>query len=847
VARRLRKHRAALIALAVYNFVLFFPIAFMGRVVSPNDVFYNYEPWKSARPSGVTLAQNSSLNDPSTAYYTLMTLVRDDWRAFHWNPYVASGIPGFGSSAAAMLSPFILLPALAVPAAWVYTAILFLKLNAGFVFAYLWLREERLGKRGAAIGAIVIAGAGVYAVRWLWQITNATVLYPALLWIVRRTLNGKRTPIAVTALIALSYALAGFPAAMAYGAWMVALYFVASCALRVARAVSSRRKSPSNPQLVTRNLLRVAAGVLIAALIAVPSLLPFVQLLKRSGYLEARQSTSLAGVYPSDNWRNFVEPDRLGHHAFKNWRGDKRLGPLNNYPETTIYLGLLTLPLALLGVFNRRARTRWFWLAFAAFVLACMFGAPGLAPFVASLPGFKFSALARVALLLPIAVGYLAAAGTRFLRKPLLMYAAVAIISFDLGLLAGRFYPYLEPKAAEVPVTPMMKFLRAEQQPFRAAPFMDYFWPNTAELARFEDVRSHFGSELQYRRLLLRLDPTAWSGASTVITFNSIHYQFADPLAGLLGIRWYIEHKDIDIIRWTLFGATVPGVQEVSGWVPLRGVLQRTIRVDAEPFWSIELPLRLDDVQPNGRVDIDLLKNGAVLWSRAFAREDITALGKVYIPLRPHARLGEQVTLRIRGTGVKAFLLEGANDMPGEARIFYGRVTIPIAFERELPDGRLFRNVGELPRFRVVSRLRKLNDDEFLAARDVDFSSEAVITDDPVMPPQLGPANARVTLASYAPDEQRVITESDAAFFLASSEKLTPELGVTIDGRKARLIEVDSLFAGLEVPAGRHELVFTRRIGRGTWWLAGVGVVLLLLSIVPLAPARGERVARSAG
>jgi len=38
-------------------------------------------------------------------------------------------------------------------------------------------------------GAIIVAAAGVYSVRWLWQITNATALYPALLWIIRRTWN----------------------------------------------------------------------------------------------------------------------------------------------------------------------------------------------------------------------------------------------------------------------------------------------------------------------------------------------------------------------------------------------------------------------------------------------------------------------------------------------------------------------------------------------------------------------------------------------------------------------------------------------------------------------------------
>ena len=830
-----------MLALAVYNFALFFPIAFMGRVVSPNDIYYNYYPWATVKPAEVVLAQNSSLNDPATAYLTLMSLARDDWRTFHWNPYIASGVPGFGSSASAMLTPFALIPALLVPEAWIYTAVLFLKLNASFLFAYFWLREERLGKRGAAVGAIVIAAAGMYAVRWLWQITNTTVLYPALLWIVRRTLNGKRNSIALVALVAFSYAVSGFPAAMAYGAWMVALYFVAGCLLPVARAASLRRNNPSSPQQspgngprttgnLRRNVLRDTAAVVIASAIALPTLVPFVQLLKRSGYLEVRQRTSLAAVYPIDHLRNFIEPDRLGHHAYKNWKGDARLGPLNNYTETCLYLGLLTLPLALLGIFNRRARARWFWLAFGAFVVACIFGMPGVAPYVATLPGFKFSALARVSLLLPLAAGYLAAAGTRLLRWRVLMLAAALIISFDLALLAARFYPYLEPRIAQVPLTPMMQFLREEKGPYRVAPFFDYFWPNTAELVRFEDVRSHFTSEGMYRRLLTRLDPGAWGGASTVITFNSVNFNYADPLTGLLGIRWYLEHNVIDIVKWSVFSATVPGVQEISAWLPLRAdtAAQRTIRVEAEPFWSIELPVRVDEAKANARLDVELVKNGRVVWSRAFEKNDVTALGKVYIPLRPYARLGESATLRVRATNMTAFLLEGANSNANEARFFYGRVTIPVMFERELPDGRVFRNLAELPRFRAVSRLRKLNDDEFLAARDVDFAHEAVITDDPVMPPQLGPANARVTLASYAPDRQRVVTESDAPFYLASSEKLTPELRVTIDGRAARAIETDSMFAGVEVPAGKHELLFTRRIGRGWWWAAIVGGILWL-------------------
>ncbi|HVE71518.1 MAG TPA: hypothetical protein VNI54_09145 [Thermoanaerobaculia bacterium] len=237
MARFIRKHRTALLALAIYNIVFFFPVLFMGRVVSPNDVFLNFSPWNLGRPLDVTRAQNSLLNDPPTAYFTLLSLAKADPRTFHWNPYIASGVPGFGSSAAATLTPFAFLPLL-VPLAWLYTAMAFLKLNASFVFAYLWLREERLGRRGAAIGALIFAGAGVYSVRWLWQITNATVLFPALLWIARRTFSGRRTPVVVVALIALCYVISGFPAAIAYGAWMVIAY---ATYVMVERGSSSRR------------------------------------------------------------------------------------------------------------------------------------------------------------------------------------------------------------------------------------------------------------------------------------------------------------------------------------------------------------------------------------------------------------------------------------------------------------------------------------------------------------------------------------------------------------------------------------------------------------------------------
>jgi hypothetical protein len=841
--RFLRRHATALIAIVVCNFVVFFPVAFMGRVVSPNDVFFSYSPWSSMRPD-TWHPQNLLINDPPTSYYTMLARVKSDWRIFHWNPYIACGMPGFGSSGDSSLTPIVLLPVLLLPLTWSYTGILFLKLNLSFLFAYLWLREEHLGRRGAAVGAIVIAAAGAYSVRWLWQITNATVFYPALLWIVRRTLRGKQTSIALVAIIALSFGISGFPAAIAYGAWIAIAYAIY---LGVVRAFSRSAPEAHTTRPLLGSLARTAAAGAIALLLAFPTLIPFVQLVKRSGYLETRQQTSLQAIYPPTHWASFIDADRLGNPASKNWRGDAELGVLNNYVEATVYLGALALLLALLGLWNRHARARGFWVAAALLILMCMFGFPGVSQVMAHVPGVKYSALARTVLLLPLAAGYLAAAGAERLvlwirrfasLRAILAGVLAAAVAFDLGLVAGRFHPYLDANDADVPATPVIEFMQRDHGPFRIAGFFDYFWPNSAELFQLEDVRSHFGSEGDYRRLLQRLDPEVWNGHSTVLQFNSLKYNFTDPLAGMLGIRYYLEHKYIDIIKWSIFAATVPGVPN-RGPIALApgAVMQRTIRIDAEPVWAVEVPCSIEasgavaasaghSPAPGARaapqVEITLVKDGAAVWSRRFTKADADVMSKLYVPVHGVARLGDVLTLRVRSIGARASL------NGGDGGFYYGRVMTPVIWDRDLPDGRVFRNLSELPRFWSVTKFRKFNRDEFLKARDVDFANEAVITDDPVMPPPVASPDAHVTLARYEPDEQHVLTNAPEPMFLASSEKLTPELRVTIDGRGVRPTEINMLFAGVAVPAGRHEVVYSRRIGRGWWWVAMVGLVLWL-------------------
>jgi hypothetical protein len=439
--------------------------------------------------------------------------------------------------------------------------------------------------------------------------------------------------------------------------------------------------------------------------------------------------------------------------------------------------------------------------------------------------------------MLPIAVAYLAAAGAAFLsRGPFRIAIAMllaAASAADLAVFAGRFYPYIEPRLASPPSGPTVTFLQAQPKPFRIAPFFDYLWPNSAELYHLEDVRSHFSSEGSYRRLLERIDPSAALTTSTVINFNSLKFNFDDPLVSMLGVRYFLEQRSIDVMKWMILKNTKPAVKEIAATtMEPGGVMQRHVRVDEEPFYAIELPIELQATLGRApHLDVTLTKGTTIVYTRSFTAGDITALGKIYIPLRPYARLGETVMLRLASSGMRLRMLTGAIDVAGDAPLFYDRVMTPLIFERDFPDGRIFRNVAEVPRFHAVTRVRRMSVNELLATKKIDFAVEAIVTDP--RPMNIDASDAIVTLRSYQDDEQVVDVSAPAKTLLASSQKLTPELRVTVDDHTVDPIQINVLFAGVPLPAGNHRVVFTERLGRRWWPVAGIALLLLIaLSVV---------------
>ena len=156
------------------------------------------------------------------------------------------------------------------------------------------------------------------------------------------------------------------------------------------RATSWRRNDLNGARRGARPSCGATGDGLYAAL-AAPFVAPFVSFLGRSGYLEARASIAgeEVGTYPADHLGALIDPFRLGNPGERLWFGDPALGPSDNFVESTIYLGLATLPLALLGALGRH-RGRLFWVGASLLLLLLMFGAAGwLSAAAGALPGIR--------------------------------------------------------------------------------------------------------------------------------------------------------------------------------------------------------------------------------------------------------------------------------------------------------------------------------------------------------------------------------------------------------------------------------------------------------------------------
>jgi hypothetical protein len=548
VKTAVRRCRLAIATLAVANVLFFWPLLLHHRVYSDHDLVSATFPWRGM--GGVSEPRNKQLSDPATSGETVLVgLKRRFPEGLLWNRSNASGTPGAVNFFQGFLSPFVWLPTMLLPESLIVSGILFLKLNAGFLLAYLFLRRRKFTDLAAACGAATWAWTTGQTVWWLWMQTSVSIFYPAVLLAVDSALETERTDRAIaTALAAfLAFLSGGFPHWILYGAVAGGLYLAARLVERRGRGAVSAT-------------IRLAAASAIALSVFLPATLVSFRYLAETGHEQERAGIGSVDGFPLRQIRMYAFPDYYGDPWHDDYRGVGWIAG-DNYVETSAGIGPFALALALVGLASRKRRG----LVGFSVLLGLAMGLPlylhgRLLALAGSLPGFSSAYFERAKILILLGLALLAACGAELLevvagRSALRRALARALpfaIAVPLIVLAVEFYPLLTPKEAVFAETPGIAKLESlrSRAPARFAATGWTLYPDTAEAYGLEDIRGHLLHEEAYRTLLRAVDPTVYG---TYGTFLILHPEAFDPNSPVL-----------DLLNVTAIAAP-PGVSRPDG------------------------------------------------------------------------------------------------------------------------------------------------------------------------------------------------------------------------------------------------------------------------------------------
>ncbi|MGD0776717.1 MAG: YfhO family protein [Candidatus Solibacter sp.] len=333
----------------------------------------------------------------------------------HWTPYVFSGMPFLADPQVGawypLNWPFFLAGITPRALQWQLALHCLLAAMGGYL-----LGRDLLRSRAAAVFVgLFFAFSGVFAENSSHPGPfQATSLAPWLLWTGRRASHSARW-LPALAMAAGAIVLVGHFQTALYAFFALAVFLAADF------AVSRGSLRPSAVAL----LVAVGAGAALSAVMVLPGL----ELTAESVRAGADYSKDAGASLVPEALATLVSPDHYGALDPERYTGPQDI------TQFYLYMGILLVPLALLGLASRE---RWYGLALAVpGVWYAMGPAGGLYSIIGLLPGFRsvrapvqmwFVAALGLALLAAAGVGVLSA---RF-RSPWIAIALVAVTGLDL-------------------------------------------------------------------------------------------------------------------------------------------------------------------------------------------------------------------------------------------------------------------------------------------------------------------------------------------------------------------------------------------------------------------------------
>jgi hypothetical protein len=785
-AVRRRPTLSAALLYAVLAVALFAPALVPGHTLSASDYLWSGAPWTQERPAGVQeLGSNYEEVDAVLQFQPFLQYAGRHLPDMPlWNPHQMGGRPFVANSQSAPFSPFNW-PSLVGPFWWSLGLAAALKVFAAALGTFLLARALAIRYAGALMAGLVF-GFGLFFVVWLsWPLSSVWAWLPWLLlcvwWAVHRP--GPRPVAALALVVALQY-FGGHPES-SFHVLATGSFFALLALSRIERGARLRA------------IGRLAAGLVAGSLLAAIALLPFLELLARSGDFENREGKT-GGHFPVTALINYVLPEYWGRPS---------QAPTQAFAfSRAYYAGALPLMLALWALVGSRSRERVAIAAGGAVAILITVGTPGLFDLVTAIPGFDHAYNQRLIIVGLLALALLAGWGLGDLldgvRRPRLLLGGAAVLLV-------------------VPV--LVALARVDVSGAAIADGLATAW-GFAEPARetAKDVVPLGAAWLWIGLAGLAL-LTLWLRASGRVTGAAFT---ALALAVVV----------LDLFRVGV--GQNPAIPTEHAEQPVTPALQALLDERPARFVGLAPPVGPQALAPNVAMryglydargyDFPIERRYNRLW-----RDHVTDEEDGFAPPTLLASTREPA-LRVLGLlGVRSIM-----QPPGEAPLEGLRTSY------EGPDARLYANPHALPRAwwvggqRIVSseaaQLEAISEPGFAPRREA-------IVGEPVegMPETPGEPGGRVRIGAYEPDRVELTASSPGRGLVVLSDVHYPGWNATLDGRQVPIERVDYLLRGIAVGPGEHRIVMTYE--PWSWRIGWIVTLLTALALLAAAMWKGAR------
>jgi hypothetical protein len=316
----------------------FWPFVLKGEIIAPADLLLKYPPWSSLATDDfhVKNVLRSDVVDarlPSLNYYG-EAITEGEFPL--WAPLWSQGRPFASQLLKSFFHPLTAIAVL-LPVSYGFSLLTMSKFFLAALFMYLFLRRLGVGQAGSLLGGIAYMFGGFNIVWLMWSQTTVSAFAPLLFL---QTENLLRKPTlgnsALLSLVIAIMVLGGFPAVAGYFFYAAGLYFIVRSAEIVLKGRLGWRMTWSAGAFGLSFAL--AAG--LVAFQALPTL-EFADFVDIAG----QRSELSRGSFPIKQGLQLVFPNFFGNQVFGH-----ELRGVGNLNETSGYVGIVTLILALFGV-----------------------------------------------------------------------------------------------------------------------------------------------------------------------------------------------------------------------------------------------------------------------------------------------------------------------------------------------------------------------------------------------------------------------------------------------------------------------------------------------------------------